>query len=194
MKQGPGPGVELALGLGVSPNGDCFLTGIFQMTPTANFEGVVLTNRSGPPPPGVPYSSDAFLAKYDSNGNLKWAQVYDQRGDDVNYPVAADSDGNCYVSGFISKPSSFGDTTLQPLSARNIFVAKYNPSGQVLWAKQFGGRIAGDGSQNQGTGLAIDASGNILLTGFFGSAVALVRWNCSHQSRGQGRVCGQAYT
>jgi hypothetical protein len=172
VKQGAGPGVEIALGLGVSPSGDCFLAGYFQTTPTANFDGVVLTNRSGPPPPGWPYSSDGFLAKYDSNGNLQWAQVYDHVGDSVNCPVAADADGNCYVSGFISKTSRFGDTTLQPLSQRNIFVAKYDPSGRALWAKQFGGKIPGDGSENQGTCLAVDVSGNVLLTGFFGSTVA----------------------
>src|SRR5207253_3101669 len=43
---------------------------------------------------------------------------------------------------------------------------------QILWAKQFGGNIPGDRSENQGTGLAIDPSSNVLLTGFFGSSIA----------------------
>lgn len=79
-----------------------------------------------------------------------------------------DATGNVYAAGIFSGSTvTFGTYTLSNASSSgtpDIFLVKYNTSGSVLWAKRAGGI-----NYEQVSGLTIDASGNIIITGTFDS-------------------------
>src|SRR4051812_33884103 len=76
------------------------------------------------------------------------------------YSIASDQFGNVYLSGYFSDSSLIiGPDTLRNYGASNVFIAKYDSSGNVLWAKQSLG--AGD---NEGNGIAMDSLGNSYVT------------------------------
>lgn len=72
--------------------------------------------------------------------------------------VATDAAGNSYVAGSFAGTARFGAYTLTGSGYTDIFIAKYDSSGTVLWAKQADGRSCGVG------GLATDGS-EVFLTG-----------------------------
>ncbi|MBI4946119.1 MAG: SBBP repeat-containing protein [Bacteroidetes bacterium] len=114
-----------------------------------------------------PYD-EYFVAKLDSNGNGIWAHkacgVYQSW--DMGNSIALDSLGNIYVAGqFHSDSITFGNIVLHNMSnpvSNQIFIVKYDPSGNVLWAKKFGGNHS-----NIATGITIDAFNNAYITGDF---------------------------
>jgi gliding motility-associated-like protein len=85
--------------------------------------------------------------------------------------ICTDHLGNVYISGdFYGKDITFG--TFQLLSPKNggIFLTKYDPNGQVIWAKAYG-----DSVQNANvTSVCTDSAGNVFLNGYFnGSAMVI---------------------
>ncbi len=110
---------------------------------------------------------DVFLVKYDASGNVLWAKNAGGSGNDIGSGVSVDGSGNVYITGYYASPTiSFSGTSLTNLGSNyNIFVAKYSPSGALLWAKSGGGS-----SSDQGNGIAVDAKGNAYVTGFFTSS------------------------
>jgi hypothetical protein len=76
--------------------------------------------------------------------------------------IAADSAGNSYVTGDFNGSALFGSITLNSAGTRDVFVAKYRVDGTVAWAKRFGGPY-----DDLGESIAIDGSGNVVVTGRF---------------------------
>jgi len=99
---------------------------------------------------------DAFVAKYDASGKLLWTRQLGTSARDVSFGVAADADGNVFISGETS--GSLGGPKAGNADA---FVAKYDASGNLLWTRQLG-TFAGDVSY----GVAADAAGNVFISGF----------------------------
>src|SRR5665213_1457032 len=125
--------------------GNIFLTGVFN-SPTIIFSADTLTNASG--------SDDLFLVKYDAMGSVSWAKSAGGSLSDQAYSVATDATGNAYITGRFSSPTIvFGFDTLTNAGYADIFLAKYNPSGNVIWAKS-----VGDAFDDVGWSVAVDAS------------------------------------
>ncbi|AHJ96997.1 hypothetical protein Hsw_1402 [Hymenobacter swuensis DY53] len=82
--------------------------------------------------------------------------------------TAVDAAGNVYVSGTFRGTITLGNTTLTSTGQTDIFVAKLNSAGQWQWAAA-GGSAADDSN----TGLALDATGNVYLTGDFSGSSAV---------------------
>jgi PKD repeat protein len=139
----------------VDPFGNIYVTGSFVSTIT--FGATTLTSGGG---------ADVFIAKYDSNGNVLWAQRAGGTNVDVSGAVCSDAAGNVYIAGhFRSASISFGSTTLNIVGfGADMFIAKYDSSGNVLWAQRAGG-TADDGANL----LATDASGALYMAGEFAS-------------------------
>src|SRR5262249_42166161 len=84
--------------------------------------------------------SNIFFVKYDPSGNVLWAKKAGGTGGDLGAAVSADVSGNIFVTGYIQSPSvTFGTITLTDSGGHDFFIAKYDSSGNVLWAKSAGG-------------------------------------------------------
>lgn len=80
--------------------------------------------------------------------------------------VAADVDGNMYVTGYFSGSIDFGGDMLTSAGSNDIFLAKFDASGAYQWSKRFGNE-----AEQRGTGVATDSEGNVYITGHFMDAV-----------------------
>jgi hypothetical protein len=111
---------------------------------------------------------DLFVSKYDVSGNLLWVASAGTSGDDYMHSAAVDQTGNLYVTGeFPSTNLTFGAITLpgQPPinNGATLFLARYNSSGQALWAKELK-----NGYFVRGTTVAVDNQRQCYLGGHFG--------------------------
>jgi len=103
--------------------------------------------------------------------DFDWASSAGGSSSDYMYGFTTDAAGNSYVTGkFKSDPMDFGSgITISPYGNYDIYLAKYDASGSVVWAVRDGS--AGSSSPDEGRGVAVDADGNVLATGaFFGTA------------------------
>ncbi|MBS1628492.1 MAG: T9SS type A sorting domain-containing protein [Bacteroidetes bacterium] len=153
--------------------------GFLYFAATASGNG--MTTLDVDPGPGVynitPGLGDLLLEKLDSNGNFIWAKLI--TGDNVKNPddIDVDSSSNVFVSGIFLGSADFdpgpGVYTLTAtpatppfISPNDIFVAKYDSSGNFVWAHSFG-----SGWDNLAWGGEVDRFGNVLVTGGFGGTV-----------------------
>lgn len=101
---------------------------------------------------------DAFVKKYDLNGNPLWARQFGTGVSDI--PYGAGSDGNgVYLVG-----TTFGILPGQT-SAGNYdsYIRKYDPSGNEIWTLQFGTK-----SSDRANGVAANSSGVYISGNGFG--------------------------
>jgi hypothetical protein len=84
--------------------------------------------------------------------------------DNIN-DMKSDNAGNIYVCGSFSGTISLDTYTLTSAGDKDVFVAKLNSTGTVLWAKQGGGVY-----EDQATALALDASGNVYVGGKYSTS------------------------
>jgi len=158
-----GTGVPAGDGIAVDGAGSCYVTGTFLGTATFGFgeanETVLSSNGGG----------DIFVAKYDRSGGLLWATKAGGAGLDGSRGIAVDGAGNSYATGYFSGDATFGSgeanqTDLSSTGSYDIFVAKYDRSGSLLWATQAGGNAnLGD----FGVSIAVDGPGSSYVTGYF---------------------------
>jgi hypothetical protein len=138
--------------------GNAFITGYFE--DTISFGRCTL----------ICNGMDAFIVKYDSNGNVLWAQQSQNNEFGAGYSVTADNAGNSYLAGYFYDHMSFGTITLvDTIGEYSGFLAKYSPSGNVLWAKQ-----TLNGSANSvcvGNSVITDNADNAYITGNFEDTV-----------------------
>ncbi|WP_415580943.1 T9SS type A sorting domain-containing protein [Flavobacterium longum] len=113
---------------------------------------------------GMANTGDIYLAKFDTNGNLLWAKKDGGAGFDMVYIVATDGLGNVLVAGSFNTAITFGTTTLTHGGVGN-FLVKYDPDGNVLWAK----RYAAENESLTTYRVKTDALGNIYMTGYYTS-------------------------
>jgi hypothetical protein len=102
-----------------------------------------------------------FLARYDTTGNCLWAK----KMGNIGQPrcIAIDKFDNCFITGWFRAQASFDTISLTSSGYEDMFITKYSPSGNALWAKQAGGDSLYD--RNEGNGVAVDSLGNCYITG-----------------------------
>ena len=157
VRQVGGTGDESGFGSAPLANGDVYFCGRFNNT--ASFSGTNLT-ASG---------QDLFLARYDGNGTLLWARKAGGTGSDAAYAVVADAAGNAYVTGDFAGTADFGGAQITSGSGQNSFVAKYDPTGALVWVV----RIGGTGSSSS-TRLHLDSASNLYVGGSFQGDIQFV--------------------
>jgi hypothetical protein len=117
---------------------------------------------------------DIFIARYNSDGTLAWAKRAGGNGifGDFGLEIAAFSNGSAAVTGFFSGSATFGpgesgETPLNSAGERDIFVARYNPDGTLVWAKGAGGSAF-----DLGRGIAVLSDNSVLVSGCFSGTTA----------------------
>jgi len=147
------PGNGQGFGVAVDSSGNSYVTGAYAGTATFA-PGVTLTAAGG---------NDIFVAKYDSTGTAVWAKSAGGTGGEQGRAIALDGSGNSYVTGTYAGTATFAPgVTLTAAGDNDIFVAKYNSTGTLVWATSAGGT-----SSDQGFAIAVDGSGNSYVTGTY---------------------------
>ena len=100
-----------------------------------------------------------WTRKYDVNGTEVWTKTYNGAVNafDTGNAIVTDSKGNVYVTG---REAAAGQ-------GWNVWTRKYDSYGTELWTKTYNGKSNGD---DVGNGIALDARGNVYVTGFEGLA------------------------
>ena len=91
-----------------------------------------------------------------------WVNNAGSAGSTTGEKVAVDNKDNIIVTGYFDSTITFGTTGLSSYGADDIFIAKYDPSGKILWATHAGGN-----DYDESYGIATDKTGNIYITGSF---------------------------
>ncbi len=120
------------------------------------------------------YCLDAFVTKFNADGSYAWTRVIGGDLQDFGTSVAVDSAGNVYVAGEFTgtvdfDPSEAGvdsRTANGPFGRYDIFVTKFNSSGNYLWTRTIGGN-----SDEGRPSIAVDQSGSVVIAGSFRSTV-----------------------
>jgi len=127
-----------------------------------NFGNAVTLNTSG--------AEDPFIAKFDTSGRAIWARGCTGIGSDWGESIATDPAGNAYLTGsFVSNNLTVGATVLHTVGSYDYFVAKYDSSGNALWAKSAGGTDA-----ESPFGICTDHCWNVYVVGVFTSPAMTV--------------------
>lgn len=130
--------------------GNVFLAG--EATDPAKFNGVEVAGAAG---------MNFFLAKLDAAGKPLWVRTGGGSLIDRGYGVATDRDGNCYVTGHYQSPDAeFDGVKLQQRGTYDLFVAKYDRDGKLVWIE-----TAGGAGYDYGHGIAVDGRGDVIVTG-----------------------------
>ena len=123
--------------------------------------------------PSLPVSSSyrLFVARLDKDGNHVWSKGFGAPPGTLALDVAAmaaDSAGNVVIVGSFEGSVDFGGGVLMSAGVTDMFIAKFDPAGKLLWSKAYGDK------QYQSAGaVAIDGAGRIVVTGTFTGAIDL---------------------
>src|SRR5262249_9410147 len=155
-----GSGYDQGNSIAVDGAGNAYVTGYTYSTnfPTTNpMQG----SNAG--------SVDTFVTKLNSTGSTRVYSTYlGGSGDDIGNGIAVDGAGNAYVTGYTDStdfPTTF------PMQGSNAgfvdaFVTKLNNTGSTrLYSTYLGGS-----GVDQGSGIAVDGTGNAYVTGYTTSA------------------------
>lgn len=98
---------------------------------------------------------DAFVLKYDGDGDFAWADLFGSEDVDSGEGIAVDVDGKVYVVGY-----TYGALTGANAGEADAFLRAYDPNGNHQWTEHFG-----TAEYDDAKGVAIDEAGEVLVVG-----------------------------
>ncbi|HRY33957.1 MAG TPA: T9SS type A sorting domain-containing protein [Bacteroidales bacterium] len=175
-KRAGGSGDDYALSACLTDSWGIYVAGTFKSS-SITFDSYTLTN-SNPP------NEALFVVKYDVAGSIVWAKTAANSPDnDAANSVTVDPLGNIFITGYFQSTAiTFGANTLYNAAypGQDIFVVKFDPDANVLWARSAGGT-----HNDIGNAVTVDATGDVLIGGEFMSeyftigAFTLNNFGCS---------------
>ena len=157
---------DYAYGIITDAKGHVSITGNFE--DIADFGDFSLSSKS---------RSNIFIAQYDLNGICLWAKrAGGGNGGNYHsgYAISTDAEGNAYITGYYSATTDFGNFNLSNKGFNDIFIAKYDPKGNCLWAKSAGGK-----GPDIGNGISTDSEGYMYIIGTFSTTADFGDFNLS---------------
>jgi uncharacterized repeat protein (TIGR01451 family) len=162
VKQMSGTNYGSAYSIAVDDIGNIYTTGFFYST--VDFDpGVGVANLTSAG------NDDAFVSKLDASGAFLWAKRIGGTNTQVGNSITIDAHGNIYTTGYFDSSVEFdsgaGGTNITRIGiGLNTYIAKLDASGTFQWAEVMGGSTS---SGCRGNAIAVDASQNVYVTGFF---------------------------
>ncbi len=150
-----GSGSEHGLGIDADTNGDVVITGYTTSPSLPTNAGVFQLAYGG--------LCDAYIAKFNTNGGLVFCTYYGRNTAERGTGVVFDAVGDIYFCGATRSTLMSTVGVFQPAlgGASDVLIAKFNGSGVRVWASYCGGS-----GMDEATGLELDGSGNLFVTGF----------------------------
>ncbi len=143
-----GPGNDLGNRITTGLGGEVYLGGEFE--DTVNF-GTDLTSIGG---------ADVFYASLDVDAEPIWVVSEGGQDTDESRGVAVGEDGDLYAIGTFEGTATFGNTTLNSVGDKDIYVGRYDASnGDVEWI------IQGGGAQQERVGGIVVADERVYIGG-----------------------------
>lgn len=130
-------------------NDNIYITGQFY---SSAFNGLI--NSYG--------NADMFIAKYNSDGILLWAEKAGGSDNDYGCQVTLDNAGNVYVVGFINGTAYWEHISKTSSAQGDMFIAKYDGQGNIQWV-----RTGNIGESNYLYGIGTDKAGNSYVSAKF---------------------------
>ncbi len=149
-KSASGTGDEYTKAITTDISGNVYVTGSFEYSLTIGDTTLICPSNNG----------EFFIAKYSPGGLVIWAKG---TANGAGYGITTDAVGNIYVTGFFVRSIIFGSTTLTDSGVGDNFVVKYDPNGNVIWAKFIGGRNGGE----EVNSITVDKGENVFIAGSF---------------------------
>jgi len=153
----------------VDDSGNIYVTGSF--IDTAHFDSYTIYNKA----------KSIFVAKYNAAGNAIWAKAFGGKnspsGQEAGTDIVTDPYGNIGLAGLFTDTASFGpDTLISPpvglVYYTDVFTAKLDASGNVLWAKQGRSPLS-----DNAVILSCDDSGSFYIAGQFNIQITFDGYN-----------------
>ncbi len=117
-----GVGEDFSWSIAVDGGTNVFVTGHF--TAPATFGNTNLSRGAG---------LEVFVARYTTSGDFVWVRQAGGPTNDESRGIVADADGNVYVTGNFTGPATFSQFSLSGYGGPDVFVAKYDRDGHVIW-------------------------------------------------------------
>ena len=156
--------------IAVDADGNAYVTGATVSTdfPTTSGAFQIIHSIAYPPCDTDPLSwicLDAFVVKLNPGGSgLVYSTYLGGVGPDAGYGIAVDASGQAYVTGDSTStdfPTTVGAFQTTSGGYADVFVTKLNQSGSGLVYSTY----LGGGSNEGGSGIAVDVAGDVYVTG-----------------------------
>lgn len=145
-----GSGADYGYGIVLDDRGHALMSGF---TNSADFEG-----RANAYHGGTTYG-DAYIATINPSGMIQEMTYYGGSGDDLGRDIAIDSSGNVAITGYTYSTDFEGHTNANH-GGDDAFVLMANSSSELQWMTYLGGS-----ANEEAFAIALDASGNAMITG-----------------------------
>jgi len=99
------------------------------------------------------------------DNDTAWIKAIVDKLEVGDYFLTTDPEGNLLITGCFIDKSMFGNKSIVSVGNYDIFVAKYNKSGNLLWLQQAGGK-----DFDMANMIRTDTIGNVYITGYFTGA------------------------
>lgn len=144
-----GSGTVIPAGVAVDRGGSSYVVGSF--TRTISFGGTVLASNG---------DYDVFIAKLSPAGTWIWARSGGGTEADIAGGIVVDSLDRPIIVGTFSQGARFDTAEIGVVGGSDLFIAKYESTGQLLWIVDDGG--PGD---ERAIDVGVDATGAIAVVG-----------------------------
>lgn len=152
IKKFGGTGEDQGYALCTDSEDNLYWTGIFQ--DTLMIDGSEIVSQG---------DFDLFTAKLNSEGEVLWINTAGGTEQDMGLALTTDKYNNVYVTGSFEDTATFADTTISSMGNQDIFLVKYNNSGEQMWLESAGGEWGA-----QASAITINNDDQLFLTGIFG--------------------------
>ena len=151
-----------------SPNGSVTSTGYFYAPSTnVDFDGQTLTQL------GTGFSSDVFIANYNSSGTIQWLTSIGTPQSDGTYPrIDTDANDNIYIAADIAGTTGGSSGSVASTALTNVYpndgvITKLSSAGNVQWVQH----ITDPAGEISIRDLEVSATGDVYITGSFEGSI-----------------------
>ena len=148
-----GKDIDRGYSIAATDKGECYITGRTESSdfPMKNAFDETLSGES-----------DAFIAKFATDGSLLWSSYLGGSNRDRAFAIAIVDDGSCFVLGNTNSSdfpvkNAYNDTFS---GYEDLFVSKFSSDGVLLW-----GTFLGGSDYDRGTGISVTKDGCCFVTG-----------------------------